>query len=171
MQYFTRLIYTLIIIIICIPALSSVFIFFELELEVYGSYLMWMAAVAIFSSILAPNNEDPKLINLLKNLKPNSSVLIPTVLIPTVSIPTISIAPVASKSGNINSNDNGNMGTSVGKFFSTLFKIGKIDEPVPLAHVESNLSGNTTNNDSMFKPTKKFFSSLFSIFKSDDNKK
>ena len=56
MEYLTRLIYTLIIIIISIPALSSVFIFFDIELETYGSYMMWMAAVAIFSSLLSPNN-------------------------------------------------------------------------------------------------------------------
>lgn len=58
MEYLTRFIYTLIVIIISIPALSSIFIFFGLELETYGAYLTWMAAVAIFSSLLAPKNRD-----------------------------------------------------------------------------------------------------------------
>ena len=110
MEYLTRFIYTLIVIIISIPALSSVFIFFELELEVYGSYMMWMAAVAIFSSLLAPNTEVPKLITLLDGyLKSDPSKRVDTIE-PLSSIASISsIAPtaqVASKLVGNMTNDN-----------------------------------------------------------------
>ena len=64
MEYLTRLIYTLILIIISIPALSSIFIFFGIEIEIYGSYMLWMMSVALFSSLLAPK-ETPKLFTIL----------------------------------------------------------------------------------------------------------
>lgn len=99
MEYLTRFIYTLIVIIISIPALSSVFIFFEIELEVYGSYMMWMAAVAIFSSLLASNKEVPKLITLLDGylkLDPNKRV---DTIEPLSSI--ASIAPTAQVASNL----------------------------------------------------------------------
>lgn len=110
MEYLTRLIYTLIVIIISIPALSSVFIFFGLEFEIYGSYMMWMAAVAIFSSLLAPNTEVPKLITLLDGyLKSDPSKRVDTIE-PLSSIASISsIAPtaqVASKLVGNMTNDN-----------------------------------------------------------------
>ena len=105
MEYLTRFIYTLIVIIISIPALSSVFIFFELELEVYGSYMMWMAAVAIFSSLLAPNKEVPKLIKLLDGyLKIDPSNRVDTIepLSTTASMASIaSIAPTAQVASNL----------------------------------------------------------------------
>ncbi len=100
MEYLTRFIYTLIVIIISIPALSSVFIFFEIELEIYGSYMMWMAAVAIFSSLLAPNAEVPKLIKLIdRYLKLDTSKRVDTIdpLSTTAPIaPTALTAQVAS---------------------------------------------------------------------------
>ena len=94
MEYFTRLIYTLLIIIISIPALSSIFIFFGISLEVYASYLSWLAAVAIFSSILAPNTEIPKLITLLdRYLKLDKTQKPP----PNTAVPPITVAPVHPK--------------------------------------------------------------------------
>ena len=94
MEYFTRLIYTLLVIIISIPALSSIFIFFGISLEVYASYISWLAAVAIFSSILAPNTEIPKLITLLdRYLKLDKTQKPP----PNTAVPPITVAPVHPK--------------------------------------------------------------------------
>ena len=102
MEYLTRFIYTLIVIIISIPALSSVFIFFELELEVYGSYMMWMAAVAIFSSLLAPNKEVPKLITLLDGyLKIDPSKRVDTIEPLSTTASIASIAPTAQVASNL----------------------------------------------------------------------
>ena len=161
MQYFTRLVYTLIVIIISIPALSSIFIFFGISLEVYASYLMWMAAVALFSSILAPNTEIPKLITLLGGIRPGnqntSDMEAPT------SIPTLAPVP-------INRNVDTNI-IPVKGFFKTL--IG-ITEPGPYntePPVTSESIGNTnTNKFNNIIPVKGFINKFTDIFKSDNIK-
>ena len=161
MQYFTRLVYTLIVIIISIPALSSIFIFFGISLEVYASYLMWMAAVALFSSILAPNTEIPKLITLLGGIRPGNQN--PSDMEAPTSIPTLAPVP-------INRNVDTNI-IPVKGFFKTLIGITEPGSYNTEPPVTSKSIGNTnTNNINNIIPVKGFFNNLTDIFKSDNIK-
>jgi hypothetical protein len=52
MEYFTFLIYTLIFITITVPVAIVIFDFFDIQFEVYGNYLFWFIALALFNAIL-----------------------------------------------------------------------------------------------------------------------
>lgn len=52
MKYFTFLIYTLIFITITIPVGIIIFDFFDIRFDVYGSYLLWFIALALFNALL-----------------------------------------------------------------------------------------------------------------------
>jgi len=52
MKYFTFLIYTLLFITITVPVAIVIFDFFDIRFEVYGSYLFWFIALALFNAIL-----------------------------------------------------------------------------------------------------------------------
>ena len=52
MKYFTFLIYTLLFITITIPVSFVIFDFFDIKFEVYGSYLLWFIALALFNALL-----------------------------------------------------------------------------------------------------------------------
>ena len=52
MKYFTFLIYTLLFITIITPVAIVIFQFFDIKFEVYGNYLFWFIALALFNAIL-----------------------------------------------------------------------------------------------------------------------
>ena len=52
MQYFSFILYTLIFIAILTPVAIVIFGFFDMEFEVYGNYLFWFIALALFNAIL-----------------------------------------------------------------------------------------------------------------------
>jgi hypothetical protein len=52
MQYLTFLMYTVIFIIITIPVAIVIFEFFDIKFEVYGNYLLWFIALALFNALL-----------------------------------------------------------------------------------------------------------------------
>jgi len=52
MKYFTFLIYTLLFITIITPVAIVIFHFFDIKFEVYGNYLFWFIALALFNAIL-----------------------------------------------------------------------------------------------------------------------
>jgi len=165
MEYFTRLIYTLLVIIISIPALSSIFIFFGISLEVYASYLLWLAAVAIFSSILAPNTEIPKLITLLDRYLPDKTQKPP----PNTAVPPITVAPVPSKTMNMDNTNTTDINSiiPVKGFFNNLIGITEPSSYNTEPPVTSKLIGNTNNINTII-PVKGVFNKLTDIFKSDN---
>jgi len=52
MEYFTFFIYTILFITITIPVAVFIFDFFDIKFEVYGNYLLWFIALALFNAIL-----------------------------------------------------------------------------------------------------------------------
>ena len=52
MEYFSFLLYTLLFITITVPVAIVIFDFFDIRFEVYGSYLFWFIALALFNAIL-----------------------------------------------------------------------------------------------------------------------
>jgi hypothetical protein len=52
MEYFTFIIYTLLFITILTPVAVVIFDFFDIRFEVYGNYLLWFIALALFNAIL-----------------------------------------------------------------------------------------------------------------------
>lgn len=52
MEYLTFLLYTIIFILITIPVAVVIFEFFNIKFEVYGNYLMWFIALALFNALL-----------------------------------------------------------------------------------------------------------------------
>ena len=52
MEYFTFLVYTILFITITLPVAVVIFDFFDIKFEVYGNYLLWLIALAIFNAIL-----------------------------------------------------------------------------------------------------------------------
>jgi hypothetical protein len=52
MEYFTFLLYTLLFITITVPVAIVIFDFFDIKIEVYGNYLLWMIALALFNALL-----------------------------------------------------------------------------------------------------------------------
>jgi hypothetical protein len=52
MKYFSFLIYTLLFITITVPVAIVIFDFFDIRFEVYGNYLLWFIALALFNAIL-----------------------------------------------------------------------------------------------------------------------
>ena len=58
MEYFTFFIYTLLFLSILTPVLIVIFDFFDIKMEVYGSYLLWFIALALFNAILPYQNKN-----------------------------------------------------------------------------------------------------------------
>jgi len=52
MEYFTYLLYTILFITITVPVGIVIFDFFDIKIEVYGNYLLWMIALALFNALL-----------------------------------------------------------------------------------------------------------------------
>ena len=52
MKYYTFIFYTLIFISLAVPVGIVIFDFFDIEIEIYGSYLFWFIALALFNAIL-----------------------------------------------------------------------------------------------------------------------
>ena len=52
MEYLSFILYTLIFISILTPVAIVIFEFFDLKFEVYGNYLLWFIALALFNAIL-----------------------------------------------------------------------------------------------------------------------
>ena len=52
MEYFTFFLYTLMFIAILTPVAIVIFDFFDIKFEVYGNYLLWFIALALFNAIL-----------------------------------------------------------------------------------------------------------------------
>jgi len=52
MKYYTFIFYTLIFISLAVPVGIVIFTFFDIEFEIYGSYLFWFIALALFNAIL-----------------------------------------------------------------------------------------------------------------------
>lgn len=52
MEYFTFFLYTILFITITVPVAIVIFDFFDIKFEVYGNYVLWMIALALFNAIL-----------------------------------------------------------------------------------------------------------------------
>jgi len=52
MEYLSFILYTLLFITISIPVAIVIFDFFDIKIEVYGNYLLWFIALALFNAIL-----------------------------------------------------------------------------------------------------------------------
>ena len=52
MKYYTFLLYTILFITITVPVAIVIFGFFDVRFEVYGNYLFWFIALALFNAIL-----------------------------------------------------------------------------------------------------------------------
>jgi len=52
MEYFSFLLYTLLFIAILTPVGIVIFDFFDVSFEVYGNYLLWFIALALFNALL-----------------------------------------------------------------------------------------------------------------------
>jgi len=50
--------YTVIFIIITVPVGIIIFEFFDIHFEVYGNYLMWFVALALFNALLPINQKN-----------------------------------------------------------------------------------------------------------------
>ena len=57
MQYFSNLIFTLLLIIIAIPATKTICEFFSIEPQVYGSYMLWFISLMLFIALLPQDNK------------------------------------------------------------------------------------------------------------------
>ena len=120
MEYFTFLVYTILFITITLPVAVVIFDFFDIKFEVYGNYLLWLIALAIFNAIL-PYKEinifDIKNLNTIKEKIVSKSKSVPY-LVKTGSI-TPNLKPT--------------------KFDKSRKKIGKITSNV----LDANYYGNT----------------------------
>ena len=52
MKYLSFLLYTIIFIVIVTPVAVVIFDFFDIKIEVYGNYLFWFIAMALFNALL-----------------------------------------------------------------------------------------------------------------------
>jgi len=52
MEYLSFVFYTILFIIITVPVAIVIFDFFDIKFEVYGNYLLWFIALALFNAIL-----------------------------------------------------------------------------------------------------------------------
>jgi hypothetical protein len=52
MEYFAFFLYTLLFITITVPVAIVIFDFFDIKFEVYGNYVFWMIALALFNALL-----------------------------------------------------------------------------------------------------------------------
>jgi hypothetical protein len=79
MKYFSFLVYTLMFITITVPVAIVIFDFFDIQFEVYGSYLFWFIALALFNAILPYNVKNiyeddlTKGVSIYENSKPSVS--------------------------------------------------------------------------------------------------
>lgn len=52
MEYFTFFLYTILFITITVPVAIVIFDFFDIKFDVYGNYVFWMIALALFNALL-----------------------------------------------------------------------------------------------------------------------
>ena len=52
MKYLSFLLYTIIFIVIVTPVAVVIFKFYDIKFEVYGNYLFWFIAMALFNALL-----------------------------------------------------------------------------------------------------------------------
>ena len=52
MEYFAFFLYTILFITITVPVAIVIFDFFDIKFEVYGNYVFWMIALALFNALL-----------------------------------------------------------------------------------------------------------------------
>jgi len=52
MEYFAFFLYTILFITITVPVAIVIFEFFDIKFEVYGNYVFWMIALALFNALL-----------------------------------------------------------------------------------------------------------------------
>ena len=52
MKYLSFLLYTIIFIVIVTPVAVVIFDFYDIKIEVYGNYLFWFIAMALFNALL-----------------------------------------------------------------------------------------------------------------------
>jgi hypothetical protein len=52
MEYLTFVFYTILFIVITIPVTIIIFDFFDIKFDVYGNYLLWAVALALFNALL-----------------------------------------------------------------------------------------------------------------------
>ena len=52
MEYLSFVFYTILFIIITVPVAIVIFDFFDIKFEVYGNYLLWFIALALFNALL-----------------------------------------------------------------------------------------------------------------------
>ncbi len=52
MEYLSFVLYTVIFIIVFIPVAIFIFDFFDVPFSVYGNYLLWFVALALFNALL-----------------------------------------------------------------------------------------------------------------------
>lgn len=52
MKYLSFLLYTIIFIVIVTPVAVVIFDFYDISFEVYGNYLFWFIAMALFNALL-----------------------------------------------------------------------------------------------------------------------
>jgi hypothetical protein len=52
MEYLSFIFYTVLFIIITVPVAIVIFDFFDIKFQVYGNYLIWFIALALFNAIL-----------------------------------------------------------------------------------------------------------------------
>ena len=52
MEYFSFLLYTIMFIAIITPVAIVIFDFYDIQFEVYGNYIFWAVAMALFNALL-----------------------------------------------------------------------------------------------------------------------
>lgn len=52
MEYLSFFFYTILFLVITIPVTIIIFDFFDIKFEVYGNYMLWMVALALFNALL-----------------------------------------------------------------------------------------------------------------------
>jgi hypothetical protein len=52
MEYLTFLLYTILFILLVVPVVIVIFDFFDVQFDVYGNYLFWFIALALFNAFL-----------------------------------------------------------------------------------------------------------------------
>ena len=99
MQYFSNLIFVLLVIIIAVPATKAICDFFSIEPRVYISYMLWSIALLLFVTLLPSENKSdlmkfaPLVITAGVAVKKPDIPAVPKV-VPTVATPaTTNVAP------------------------------------------------------------------------------
>jgi len=52
MEYLTFFLYTILFILVTVPVAIVIFDFFDVKFDVYGNYLFWFIALALFNALL-----------------------------------------------------------------------------------------------------------------------